>query len=420
MVGARRAAQELDRERAQPLEALAPLGRVLGREQRAPAHAEALDQAGEEDVGRDGVELRRRAAVQLDEALDPFARLRRHLRRLGRGGQPEDEVELAPARDLDDAREVDLAQLDRRARERAHDSGGVLRVDEQAHPGEHVAHLGPLEEAAVLLAAPARPQRRGAAILEPDTAQGYAALRHRAGLRSGGGPDRLGHRAADRRADRRLAAARRRARRRTVEPLAHDFAARVSDYSGLARPGRAAAARGRRPPGVDRGQPAARCARCSRRSRERARRATAGCCRGRCARSRAAAGRAGRRADGHALPARARPVRPRAARRRRCNRACCCSRPTSPRRRATSASTATSWSLWVTIHEITHAVQFSGAPWLRGHLGGMLTELIDGLQVSLAGDDSGTRTAAGPAGPARRRRPARDGRARPRAASCCG
>ena len=28
--------------------------------------------------------------------------------------------------------------------------------------------------------------------------------------------------------------------------------------------------------------------------------------------------------------------------------------------------------LWVTIHEITHAVQFAGAPWLRGHLGGML------------------------------------------------
>ncbi len=41
--------------------------------------------------------------------------------------------------------------------------------------------------------------------------------------------------------------------------------------------------------------------------------------------------------------------------------------------------------LWVTIHEITHAVQFSGAPWLRDHLGGMLKELIDGLQVTLAG-----------------------------------
>jgi len=40
---------------------------------------------------------------------------------------------------------------------------------------------------------------------------------------------------------------------------------------------------------------------------------------------------------------------------------------------------------WVTIHEITHAVQFTGAPWLREHLGGMIRELIDALQVSIAG-----------------------------------
>jgi coenzyme F420 biosynthesis associated uncharacterized protein len=39
---------------------------------------------------------------------------------------------------------------------------------------------------------------------------------------------------------------------------------------------------------------------------------------------------------------------------------------------------------WVAIHEITHAVQFSGAPWLREHLGGMLRELLDGLQISAA------------------------------------
>jgi uncharacterized protein (DUF2342 family) len=44
--------------------------------------------------------------------------------------------------------------------------------------------------------------------------------------------------------------------------------------------------------------------------------------------------------------------------------------------------------LWVSIHEITHAVQFSGAPWLREYLGGMLKELIDGLQVTLAGKPS--------------------------------
>ena len=49
--GARRAAHELDGERAQQLEAGALLGGVLGREQRSPAHAEPLDQARDEDVG---------------------------------------------------------------------------------------------------------------------------------------------------------------------------------------------------------------------------------------------------------------------------------------------------------------------------------------------------------------------------------
>jgi coenzyme F420 biosynthesis associated uncharacterized protein len=45
--------------------------------------------------------------------------------------------------------------------------------------------------------------------------------------------------------------------------------------------------------------------------------------------------------------------------------------------------------LWVSIHEITHAVQFSGAPWLREHLAGMLTELIEGLQVAVSGKKAG-------------------------------
>ena len=45
--------------------------------------------------------------------------------------------------------------------------------------------------------------------------------------------------------------------------------------------------------------------------------------------------------------------------------------------------------LWVSIHEITHAVQFAGAPWLREYLGGMLKELIDGLQVTIAGKAAG-------------------------------
>jgi coenzyme F420 biosynthesis associated uncharacterized protein len=39
---------------------------------------------------------------------------------------------------------------------------------------------------------------------------------------------------------------------------------------------------------------------------------------------------------------------------------------------------------WVAIHEVTHAVQFGGAPWLRDHLGELLRELIDGMQVRMS------------------------------------
>ncbi len=41
------------------------------------------------------------------------------------------------------------------------------------------------------------------------------------------------------------------------------------------------------------------------------------------------------------------------------------------------------FTAWVAIHEVTHAVQFGGAPWLRDHLGDLLRELIDGMQVSV-------------------------------------
>ena len=67
--------------------------------------------------------------------------------------------------------------------------------------------------------------------------------------------------------------------------------------------------------------------------------------------------------------------------------------------------------LWVTIHEITHAVQFSSVSWLRGHLGGILKELIDGLQVTLLGrppgadSDSGEDGGEPAAATARDRRP---------------
>jgi len=58
---------------------------------------------------------------------------------------------------------------------------------------------------------------------------------------------------------------------------------------------------------------------------------------------------------------------------------------------------------WVAIHEITHAVQFSAVPWLRGHIGKMLRELLDGLQTAVAPGSSASRAenAEHPGGAAR-------------------
>jgi coenzyme F420 biosynthesis associated uncharacterized protein len=56
------------------------------------------------------------------------------------------------------------------------------------------------------------------------------------------------------------------------------------------------------------------------------------------------------------------------------------------------------FTAWVAIHEVTHAVQFGGAPWLRGHLAGLLRELIDGMQVSVGLPHSGTPHGGGQAG----------------------
>lgn len=36
---------------------------------------------------------------------------------------------------------------------------------------------------------------------------------------------------------------------------------------------------------------------------------------------------------------------------------------------------------WVALHEITHALQFGGVPWLRPHLTGMVEELLEALSV---------------------------------------
>jgi coenzyme F420 biosynthesis associated uncharacterized protein len=38
---------------------------------------------------------------------------------------------------------------------------------------------------------------------------------------------------------------------------------------------------------------------------------------------------------------------------------------------------------WIAVHEVTHAVQFASVPWLREHVAGLLTSLMESLEVSL-------------------------------------
>jgi hypothetical protein len=151
---------------------------VRGEQALAP-EPDALDQPPDEDVGG---ELPHRAGgrvVEVQEPADAVAGLWRDLRRLERGLQGRDHVELAPARDRRAARQVDRAQLDRRPAERPDGRGRVGGVGEQAQPGDHVADLRALEERAAL-----------------DQAEGDAAL-----LQGGGDRPRPGATVRDRDAD---------------------------------------------------------------------------------------------------------------------------------------------------------------------------------------------------------------------------
>jgi coenzyme F420 biosynthesis associated uncharacterized protein len=38
---------------------------------------------------------------------------------------------------------------------------------------------------------------------------------------------------------------------------------------------------------------------------------------------------------------------------------------------------------WVTLHEVTHAVQFAGVPWLHGYVAGLVRELLASAEVRL-------------------------------------
>jgi coenzyme F420 biosynthesis associated uncharacterized protein len=43
---------------------------------------------------------------------------------------------------------------------------------------------------------------------------------------------------------------------------------------------------------------------------------------------------------------------------------------------------------WVTLHEVTHAVQFAGVPWLQGYLAGLVSELMRSAELRMDGPRS--------------------------------
>ena len=86
--------------------------------------------------------------MEPEELTDAIARLGRDLGALEGGLECGHHVELAAASDRRAASEVDGPQLHRRPGQGADGGGGVGRIGEQAQPGDHVAHLRPLEEGA--------------------------------------------------------------------------------------------------------------------------------------------------------------------------------------------------------------------------------------------------------------------------------
>ncbi|HYI81089.1 MAG TPA: zinc-dependent metalloprotease [Thermoleophilaceae bacterium] len=44
---------------------------------------------------------------------------------------------------------------------------------------------------------------------------------------------------------------------------------------------------------------------------------------------------------------------------------------------------------WVTVHELTHAMQFGGVPWLRDHMGGLLKEYLETVDVKVDSNGDG-------------------------------
>ena len=57
-------------------------------------------------------------------------------------------------------------------------------------------------------------------------------------------------------------------------------------------------------------------------------------------------------------------------------RGCCSCSRTSARRSQAFGADEQEFMTWVTLHEVTHAVQFAGVPWLQGHVAGLVRELL--------------------------------------------
>ena len=48
-----------------------------------------------------------------------------------------------------------------------------------------------------------------------------------------------------------------------------------------------------------------------------------------------------------------------------------------------------SFMAWIALHEVTHAFQFAGVPWLREHLGGLLDQYLDTVDVRIRRGSAG-------------------------------
>ena len=200
-------------------QALLLLGGVPRREQARLAHGDALDQAREEDVGRDLAQFVGRRPVQLDEPRDAFARLGRHrvatrwppqARPRGRACAAARPGSPAPGR----------PGAGRSAAGREPGRQPRRPADRRAAAATRARHGPPLAAGTrpplPLPAGPHGPRLRSLSRTQPkDTRCPIPA-----GLRSWCGDDRLGDCAADRRDGRRVPSPRRRQRggRRAAGP----------------------------------------------------------------------------------------------------------------------------------------------------------------------------------------------------------